>query len=211
MTILFSCQDYAVCVKPVGMDSEHALPEALTAALSGSFFPVHRLDLNVGGVMVYARNQQAAAAFARMIQQSQMTKEYLAICHGTPPQCGVLEDLLWKDSKRNKVFVVSRVRSGVKKAQLQYQVITGSHDETTLIHIRLGTGRSHQIRVQFSSRGYPLLGDHKYGARDSLTQPRLFACRLAFPWHGKLQTFEALPEWAGIASLPDPLPGPPDQ
>ena len=145
------------------------------------------------------------------MSDEKVDKEYLAICHGTPPQCGVLEDLLWKDSKRNKVFVVSRVRSGVKKAQLQYQVITGSHDETTLIHIRLGTGRSHQIRVQFASRGYPLLGDHKYGARDSLTQPRLFACRLAFPWHGKLQTFEALPEWAGIASLPNPLPGPPDQ
>lgn len=200
MQLLYSDSQLAVCVKPVGLDSEHQLPQLLQQALGGDIFPIHRLDLNVGGVMVYARTRTAAAALSRSIQEGSFVKEYLAQVHGQPPQWGDLQDLLWKDSRKNKVFVVRRQRSGVKDARLQYTRLTDGPD--SLVHIRLYTGRSHQIRVQFASRGYPLVGDHKYGARDSLTAPRLFSCRVQFPWRGKALCFEAMPDWAGLSALP---------
>lgn len=194
MEILYSDSDLAVCIKPVGLNSEADVPAVLTEALGGEFFTVHRLDINVGGVMVYARNKVAAAELSRAIQSGEMIKEYLARVHGTPPDSGLLEDLLWKDSNKNKVFVVKRERKGVKKAVLEY--ITLQQGENSLIRIRLHTGRSHQIRVQFASRGFPLLGDHKYGARDGHCAPFLFSCKLTFPFKGKALTFEATPDWA---------------
>ena len=194
MEILFSNRDIAVCVKPVGLNSEADVPAALTDQLGGEFFTIHRLDQNVGGVMVYARNKGAAAELSRAIQSGDMIKEYLALVHGTPAESGVLEDLLWKDSSKNKVFVVKRERKGVKKAKLEYKVIREGED--SLVHIRLHTGRSHQIRVQFASRGFPLVGDHKYGARDDAPAPYLFSCKLTFPLKGKVLTFEATPDWA---------------
>lgn len=200
MQLLYSDSQLAVCVKPVGLDSEHQLPQLLQQELGGDIFPIHRLDLNVGGVMVYARTRTAAAALSRSIQEGSFVKEYLAQVHGQPPQWGDLQDLLWKDSRKNKVFVVHRQRSGVKDARLQYTRLTDGPD--SLVHIRLYTGRSHQIRVQFASRGYPLVGDHKYGARDSLTAPQLFSCRVQFPWRGKALCFEAIPDWAGLSALP---------
>ena len=200
MQLLYSDSQLAVCVKPVGLDSEHQLPQLLQQELGGDIFPIHRLDLNVGGVMVYARTRTAAAALSRSIQEGSFVKEYLAQVHGQPPQWGDLQDLLWKDSRKNKVFVVRRQRSGVKDARLQYTRLSDGPD--SLVHIRLYTGRSHQIRVQFASRGYPLVGDHKYGARDSLTAPRLFSCRVQFPWRGKALCFEAIPDWAGLSALP---------
>lgn len=194
MEILYSDKALAVCVKPVGLDSEQEVPAALIQALGGEIFPIHRLDKNVGGVMVYARTRQAAATLSRAIQESTMVKEYVALVHGTPPETGDWEDLLFKDSSKNKVFVVKKERKGVKKARLEYRVLTSGPD--SLVRIRLYTGRSHQIRVQFSSRGYPLAGDHKYGARDDLSAPMLFSCRVSFPWQGSLRSFEALPDWA---------------
>lgn len=194
MEILYSDRDIAVCVKPVGLNSEADVPNALKEQLGGEFFTVHRLDLNVGGVMVYARSSKAAAELSRAIQSGEMIKEYLALVHGTPAESGLLEDLLWKDSSKNKVFVVKKERKGVKKARLEYKTLHPG--ENSLIHIRLHTGRSHQIRVQFASRGFPLLGDHKYGARDGFTAPFLFSCKLTFPFRGKVLTFEATPDWA---------------
>lgn len=198
MDILYSDKDIAVCVKPVGLDSESDVPSALTETLGGDVFPVHRLDLNVGGVMVYARTKAAAAALSRAIQSGQMVKEYIALVNGIPPEQGDWEDLLWKDSRNNKVFVVKRMRGGVKKARLEY-VRLRAETHFSLVRIRLHTGRSHQIRVQFASRGYPLLGDHKYGARDQRTAPALFSCRIAFPWKGREMCFEALPDWSAAA------------
>ena len=194
MEILFSDRDIAVCVKPVGLNSEADVPAALTEQLGGEFFTIHRLDQNVGGVMVYARNKAAAAELSRAVQSGDMMKEYLALVHGAPAASGVLEDLLWKDSSKNKVFVVKRERKGVKKAKLEYKVIREGED--SLVRIRLHTGRSHQIRVQFASRGFPLVGDHKYGARDGSPAPFLFSCKLTFPLKGKVLTFEATPDWA---------------
>ena len=123
-----------------------------------------------------------------------MVKEYVAQVHGTPPESGDWEDLLWKDTKKNKVYVVKRQRGGVKKARLEFTRLTAG--EQSLVRIRLHTGRSHQIRVQFSTRGFPLVGDHKYGSRDEKTEPMLFSCRITFPWKGKLLSYEKLPDWA---------------
>ena len=194
MTILYSDRSLAVCIKPVGLDSEAEVPAALKEQLGGEIFPIHRLDKNVGGVMVYARTKHAAAALSKTVQDGQMIKEYVAMVHGTPPETGDWEDLLWKDAKKNKVFVVKRERKGVKKARLEFTRQTDS--DPSLVHIRLHTGRSHQIRVQFSSRGFPLVGDHKYGSRDERTEPMLYSCRITFPWNAESKSFESLPEWA---------------
>lgn len=190
MDILFENHHIVVCVKPVGMDSEHDVP----AALGGEIYPIHRLDKNVGGVMVYARTKAAAAALSKAIQDGTMVKEYVAQVHGTPPEQGDWSDLLFKDSRQNKVFVVKKERKGVKKARLEFKRLT--EKDPALVRIRLHTGRSHQIRVQFSSRGFPLVGDHKYGAKDGSPAPMLFSCKLTFPLFGNELTFETLPEWA---------------
>ena len=194
MDILYSDKDIAVILKPVGLDSEAEVPAAITEALGGQVFPIHRLDKNVGGVMVYARSKSAAAALSKAVQEGSMVKEYVAMVHGTPPESGDWEDFLFKDSRKNKVFVVKKERKGVKKARLEFQrLATG---EASLVRIRLHTGRSHQIRVQFSSRGFPLVGDHKYGSRDEATAPLLFSCRISFPYKGRIAVYEALPDWA---------------
>ncbi len=194
MELLFSDKQIIVCIKPVGLDSESEVPAALKEQLGGEIFPIHRLDKNVGGVMVFARTKQAAAALSKSVQDGSMIKEYVALVHGTPPGSGDWEDLLWKDSRKNKVFVVKRMRGGVKKARLEFTRL--SQGEESLVHIRLHTGRSHQIRVQFSSRGFPLVGDHKYGSRDEKTAPMLFSCKITFPYHGETRMFEKLPDWA---------------
>ena len=193
MKILYSDRELAVIVKPVGLDSEQEVPAAIQDKLGGQVFPIHRLDKNVGGVMVYARTKQAAAALSKAVQEGTMVKEYVAMVHGAPPEEGDWTDLLWKDSKKNKVFVVKRERGGVKKARLEFHRLTAG--ENSLVRIRLHTGRSHQIRVQFASRGFPLLGDHKYGAKDTAPNPMLFSCCLTFPYRGEMVRFEAMPDW----------------
>ena len=186
MEILYSDKDIVVCVKPVGLDSEHDVPQAL----GGEIFPIHRLYKNVGGVMVYARSKSAAAALSKAVQDGSLVKEYVARVHGTPPESGDWTDFLFKDSAKNKVFVVKKERKGVKKARLEFFRL---HDN--LVRIRLHTGRSHQIRVQFASRGFPLAGDHKYGSKDEATAPMLFSCCITFPWKGQTLRFEKFPEW----------------
>ena len=196
MKLIYSDRDLAVIVKPVGMDSEHQVPALISEKLGGEIFPIHRLDLNVGGVMVYARTKQAAAQLSKLVQEGRLVKEYRCLVHGTPPESGVLEDFLFKDSRKNKVFVVKKERKGVKKASLEFIRLTGS--DPALLHIRLHTGRSHQIRVQFASRSFPLVGDHKYGSRDDAKEPKLFSCRISFPWKGEEKVFEMLPEWGSV-------------
>ena len=194
MEILYSDKHIAVCVKPVGLDSEKEVPAEIQKAIGGDVFPLHRLDKNVAGVMVYARTKFAAAALSEEIRENRMVKEYVALVHGIPPQSGDWQDLLFKDSRKNKVFVVKRERKGVKTARLEFSRLT--EGDPALVRVRLHTGRSHQIRVQFASRGFPLLGDHKYGAKDEHTAPMLFSCCLSFSFQGKSYRFESLPSWA---------------
>ena len=194
MTILYSDKGLIACIKPVGLDSESELPAALKEQLGGEIFPIHRLDKNVGGVMIFARTKAAAAALSKTVQEGAMIKEYVAMVHGTPPEQGDWSDFLFKDSRKNKVFVVKTERKGVMPARLEFDRLHAG--ETSLVHIRLHTGRSHQIRVQFSSRGFPLVGDHKYGSRDAATAPMLFSCRITLPWQDETKVFETLPDWA---------------
>ena len=192
MEILHSDKNFVVIVKPVGMDSEHDIP----AALGGEVYPIHRLDKNVGGVMVFAKTKSAAAALSKAIQEGSMVKEYLAIVHGTPPESGDWTDLLFKDGSKNKVFVVKKERRGVKKARLEFCRLAAGKE--SLVRIRLHTGRSHQIRVQFSSRGFPLVGDGKYGARDNAPAPLLYSCRITFPYGGEEYVFGSTPDWPAV-------------
>lgn len=194
MEILYSDRNIAVIIKPVGIDSEMEVPAKIKEELSGESFPIHRLDKNVGGVMVYARNKATAASLSKAVQEGLFIKEYVALVHGTPPESGDWTDLLFKDSHKNKVFVVKRERKGVKKARLEYKRL--SEGDSSLVHVRLYTGRSHQIRVQFASRGFSLVGDHKYGSRDEATAPQLYSCRIRFPYHGKTVTYESFPQWS---------------
>ena len=198
MEIVYADPRIVVAVKPAGVlstDEPGGMPQLLRQELGTPCIrTVHRLDAAVSGLMVYARGKQAAAALSRAIADGAFQKEYLALVHGCPPETGTWEDLLFKDSRKNKVFVVKRPRAGVRAAKLRYQVIRPG--EESLVRVFLETGRSHQIRVQFSSRGYPLVGDHKYGSRAKQTEPLLFSAALSFPWKGQTLRFESVPQWA---------------
>ena len=199
MEILYSDKQIAVCKKAAGensQDTKNSVPEKIRAAIGGEVYTVHRLDLNVGGVMAYARTRQAAARLSQQIQEGILIKEYYAVVCGEPkPNKGEMVDFLFKDSSKNKVFVVKKQRKGVKQARLSYDTMQTNGDKS-LVHIVLDTGRSHQIRVQFASRKLPLAGDHKYGSRDELKSPALFACRLTFnhPDDGRKMTFSCCPQ-----------------
>ncbi len=198
MQILFEDRHVVVAVKPVGVLSEHSdSEENMPALLGGNVYPVHRLDRGVGGVMVYAKHKAAAAKLSQAVQAGGLCKEYTAVVSGIPtPAEGELRDLLFKDSAKNKSFVVDRMRKGAKEAILSYRVQdTRIHGGETLsrVQIHLVTGRSHQIRVQFSARGWPLVGDGKYGSRVKSTAPALFSSGLCFPHpqSGKEMCFRA--------------------
>lgn len=179
------------------------MPTLLREQLGGEWYCVHRLDKAVGGVMVYARTRKAAAALSAAVAEREMKKEYLAVCQGAPePPAGTMEDLLFKDSGKNKAFVVKRERKGVKPARLSYETLAAGKD-SALVHVTLDTGRFHQIRVQFASRKHPLLGDRRYGG-PTAQQLGLWSWRLTIPDPdtGKPVTACALPEgepWSAFA------------
>ncbi len=203
-----------VCLKPSGLLSQgegpDCLPTLLSAQCGGQVFPIHRLDRATAGLMVFARSPRAAAALSRAVQEGQLKKEYLALISGSPASAeGEMTDLLFKDSRRDKVFVVQRPRKGVREARLTYRTLhIGGTAEApvSLVRVCLDTGRTHQIRVQFSSRGMPLLGDGKYGSRVKCPLA-LFSCALTFPHPvtGQLLRFSALPPatppWDAFSSV----------
>lgn len=204
MDIEIVCQDreVLVCRKPAGLlsqgEGEDALPTLLRRQAGGEIYPVHRLDRGTAGLMVFARTGKAAAALSQAIAAGKLEKTYLALVSGTPePPAGELRDLLFKD-RSGKVFPVSRPRKGVREARLTYETLARFPDENAaLLRVTLGTGRTHQIRVQFASRGWPLWGDGKYGSR--VKGPLgLFCCRLVFPHpgDGREMAFDALPQGA---------------
>ncbi len=139
---------------------------------------VHRLDRPVGGVMVFARTSKAASRLSDEIRKGNVEKYYTALVHGVPPEKGVFEDYLLKDERTNTSRTVPEGTEGGRYARLEYELVrTNGRDSE--VSIRLCTGRSHQIRVQFSSRGYPLIGDMRYGRKEK-GHIALFATGLAF-------------------------------
>lgn len=180
--ILYYGGGFVVCLKPVGVESETAgMPSLLSRQLHiPEVLCVHRLDKAVGGVMVYALDRDSAAALSRQIGDGRFEKEYLAVIHGemNEPEAE-LRDLLFHDRTRNKSYAVTRKRAGVKEAVLGYRVLqeTGA---CSLLSVRLRTGRTHQIRAQFASRGHPLVGDAKYGSPRRDCPVALYSHRLAF-------------------------------
>lgn len=197
--ILYADAAVAVVVKPAGVlsqgDAEDAMPVLLQKRLGGAIFPVHRLDQPTGGVMVYARTQDAAAKLSAQMQSEAFGKEYLAVLDGTPePAEGELHDLLFFDRQKGKSYAVRRKRAGVKDARLNYRALAQA-EGLTLVRVRLYTGRTHQIRVQFSSRGWPLTGDGKYGSRNNRCAPALWSAELHFahPVTGETLTFRSQP------------------
>lgn len=168
MQILFEDEYLILVVKEPGIPSQEdpggqpSMVQLLSASRCAPVLCVHRLDTAVGGVMVYAKTKTAAGALSARFQKGEVTKKYYAVVHGTGIG-GIMQDLLYHDRSINKSFVVKTQRKGVKEAVLEYKIIQEQND-LSLVDIRLGTGRTHQIRVQFSSRGMPLLGDRKYGS-----------------------------------------------
>ena len=176
--ILYEDADTLVVDKPSGMLSEASekTPSVINALLShvqnGFLSPITRLDREVSGVMLLAKTQKGAAYYsAQMADRTHFQKEYLAVITGCMDEKGgELRDLLFKDSSKNKSFVVKRMRRGVKEASLAYDVMEEQESgdaAVSLVHVVLHTGRTHQIRVQFSSRRHPLVGDRKYGGGES--------------------------------------------
>lgn len=190
--ILFEDKDIVVCIKPSGLLSEGGDDNIcsqidnllMSRGERGKAFLVHRLDRVTGGLMVLAKNGKSAAKLSQQISERQFKKKYLAVVHGCPEEkSGSFTDYLFKDSAKNKSFVVKRMRKGVKEASLDYSVLENYNSEfgnISLIKISLNTGRTHQIRVQFSSRKMPLLGDGKYGGSDNKCPLGLWSYGLCF-------------------------------
>ena len=214
--ILYEDRDLLVCVKPAGClsedgPSETCMPRQLRAqyraAGKGDFIAgVHRLDRNVGGLMLFSRRKEITGKLTAAVAEHRVVKEYLAVLRGqiTEPE-GTLTDLLFRDSTKNKTYVVKRMRKGVREASLSYRVLATA-DNLTLVRVRLHTGRTHQIRAQFSSRGLPLLGDVRYGSKDPNCDCALWSFHLRFdhPVTGKeVEVYRRPPEAYPWNRFPD--------
>ena len=199
--IIYCDEDVCVCDKPRGFLSEGEGDRCVPDVLSRTFvergegsdvFVVHRLDRETEGLTVYARSSRSAASLSAQIADGRMEKEYIAeLCGAPEAEQGTLRDMLFYDRKRGKSYVVDRQRRGVREGVLEYRVIErlGSY---TRVRVKLLTGRTHQIRVQFASRGMPLRADRRYGApAESGRELALRACYLKFvhPRSDKIMEF----------------------
>ena len=185
MELIYQDKDIVVCIKParvLSTDEPGGVPELVRQALGdekADVRTVHRLDRVVSGLMVLARNAGAASELSRQIREGQFQKEYLAVVHGTPELSGTLKDLLVRDKARKMTMVAEEPGKGVQEAILHYQML-GCAPDMSRVRIQLETGRTHQIRVQFSSRGMPLVGERKYAVLEDDCEIALWSYRLAF-------------------------------
>lgn len=199
MEILYQDRDVIVCIKPAGVlstDEPGGLPELVRNALGdpqANVRTVHRLDRVVSGLMVLARSKKAASELSRQIRDDQFQKEYLAVVHGKTAREGTFRDLLLRSKEERKTYIVTEPGKDVQEAVLEYRTVN-STETLSRVQIRLITGRTHQIRAQFSGRGFPLVGDKKYGLQEDCNIA-LWSCRLAFdhPWTGARMEFSAQP------------------
>jgi 23S rRNA pseudouridine1911/1915/1917 synthase len=210
MDVLFLNKDFLACVKPQGLPSQPDTSgdDDMTSLLkqylkargeNEDIFVLHRLDRATGGVMIYARNQKSAAELSRLIAEKDgFEKHYLTVVSGVPSEkCGNMTDYLYKDGTQKKSFVVKSERKGAKLASLDYEVINSVEINTktfSLVGVKLNTGRFHQIRAQFSSRGMSVFGDGKYGSREKAPHFALWANKIAFTYKGKKYEFEKAPD-----------------
>lgn len=194
MQIVYQDRDIVVCVKPprvLSTDEPGGVPDLVREALGDTNIrTVHRLDRTVSGLMVLARRSKAAAELSRQIREGEFQKEYVAVIHGSPEEEGELRDLLLRNKQERKTYVVQEPGKDVQEAILSFQILNRT-EAMTRIRIQLQTGRTHQIRVQFSNRGWPLAGDRKYGIPDEASEIALWSYRLAFkhPYSGKSMEF----------------------
>ena len=196
MEIVYQDRDILVCIKPAGVkstDEPGGLPELVRQALGdpgANVRTVHRLDQTVSGLMVLARRAKAASELSRQIREGEFQKEYLAVVHGQADDAGTLTDLLLRNKRERKTYVVQEPGKDVQEAVLNY-VNCGRSGEMSKVRIVLRTGRTHQIRCQFSSRGWPLVGDKKYGVPGDEGPIALWSYRLAFrhPYSGEPMEF----------------------
>lgn len=184
MELIYQDKDIVVCVKPprvLSTDEPGGMPVLVRQALGTSDIrTVHRLDRVVSGLMVLARSAEAASELSRQIREQSFQKEYVAVVHGQPKEsCGTFRDLLLRDKRERKTYIVTQPEKGVQEAILTYQV-QAQTEELTRVRIQLQTGRTHQIRAQFSGRGLPLVGDRKYSLLEDSCEIALWSYRLAF-------------------------------
>lgn len=187
--ILYHDRDILVCIKPAGVkstDEPGGLPELVRETLGdpkANVRTVHRLDQVVSGLMVLARNAKAASELSRQIREGEFEKTYLAVVHGQTADSDTLTDLLLRNKQERKTYVAQEPGKDVQEAILDY-VNCGRTGELSKVRIVLRTGRTHQIRCQFSSRGWPLVGDRKYSTLEDNCPIALWSYRLAFthPW-----------------------------
>ena len=187
--ILYHDRDILVCIKPAGVkstDEPGGLPELVRETLGdpkANVRTVHRLDQVVSGLVVLARNAKAASELSRQIREGEFEKAYLAVVHGQTAESDTLTDLLLRNKQERKTYVVQEPGKDVQEAILDY-VNCGRTGELSKVRIVLRTGRTHQIRCQFSSRGWPLVGDRKYSTLEDDCPIALWSYRLAFthPW-----------------------------
>ena len=204
MNIIYEDKYLIAVVKPVGIVSEGAdgiedkVKEYLETKCETLTGLVNRLDYGVSGLILLAKTKESAKRLNKLVAQNQIKKEYLAVVHSAPKENeGTFKDVLFKDSKSNKSYVVKTLRKGAKEAELDYvllETIDAQKGKISLIKVQLKTGRTHQIRVQFSSRKMPLVGDGKYGGRDNC-DIALYSYRMTFnhPFTNKTISIESMP------------------
>lgn len=201
---VYKSNDIIIVVKPVGIPSQSdptGTPDLMTetsgslAALGekSELWLIHRLDRNVGGLIVFARNKKSASELSRLVAAGEIEKKYFAVSEGEVAE-GEYRDYLYKDAVSGKSYPVKSARKGAKEAILFAKPLA-FEDGKTLLDITLVTGRFHQIRAQLSSRKNPLVGDKKYGSRDGIAKtPALFSYSLSFTLFGKRISATAMPQ-----------------